>query len=86
MKLVIRSQTKLTKSGEIGAYLFVLSPIAAIVFGALYYSDLSKNTDQSLGHIWAIFVLASIASFLSGYVMMNMGKETISHAVSGDDA
>ena len=86
MKLVVQSKTKLTKSGEIGAYLFVLAPIASILFGALYFYEASRNYGQSREHIWAIFALASFAAFLSGYVMLTVGKETVSTAVSGDDA
>ena len=85
MKLIIRTRTTLTRSGQIGAYLLVCSPIAAILLGYMFFVDFMK-IDGGYPDIWGIFALSSIAMSLCGYVMLSTGKETVSHAVSGDDA
>lgn len=86
MKLVIRSKSFLTKTGQIGAYLFVLSPIATMIFSAFLMFEWSKSASYSNWPIFAILTLVSAVGFLSGYVMFSIGRETVSQTVSGEDA
>lgn len=86
MKFVMRSRTSLTQSGQIGAYLFVLSPLATIVFSAFLTFEWSKSSSYSNWPIFAILTLVSVALFFTGYVMFTLGRETVSQATTGEDA
>ena len=86
MKFVVRSETKLTQVGAIGAFLLIAGPLAVALSLVMFMNAPRYSSSGGPAQVWAmISAVASTLPFI-GYVMFKIGKETISHAVSGDDA
>lgn len=86
MKLVVRSKTELNQIGYLGAFLLIVGPLAAAFSFIMFLNAPTRSYGNNPAQAWAIVAaLASILPFV-GYVMFSIGRETISHAISGDDA
>lgn len=85
MKIKIKSTTRLTMIGWLGAALFILGPAASVFF---YLSAVRNITSYSVGQISGRIDISIIFAVLAlvGYVLLSIGKETISVALSGEDA
>ncbi len=86
MKLVVRSKTELSVVGYLGAFLLIVGPLAAAFSFIMFLNAPTRSYGSNPAQSWAIVTaLASILPFV-GYVMFSIGRETISHSVSGDDS
>ncbi len=85
MKIKIKSSTQLTMVGWLGAVLLVASPTAAVF---LYMSAVRNITSYSTGQISGRIDMSIFFALLTivGYMLFSMGRETISVALSGEDA
>ncbi len=85
MKLRIRSTTRLTPMGWLGAGMLIGCPLIAAIFYLQAVRNISiYSTGQTSGRIDLVVISCILA--IVGYVLLSIGKETVSVAVSGEDA
>lgn len=84
MKIRLRSTTRLTQKGMIGATMFVVGPIVLAISALVMLRASPLDSRGSLLE-WGLISLAGMVLFLVGYILLSTGKETVSDAVSGDD-
>lgn len=80
-RILIKSKTSLTQTGYIGAALFVFAPIASAFF---YVRAITSVTPQDAEILMAVSIACGVGALI-GIVLMVIGKETMSEALSGEE-
>lgn len=86
MKFVVRSRSELNRNGAFGAFLMIVGPMAVFASVLAYLNAPNPSGDSDPKFVLAILVAVALSLPFIGFVMFALGRETVSHAVSGDDA
>lgn len=85
MKFVVRSRSELNRNGAFGAFLMIVGPILSIALAFAYINAPRSPSGDGPGFVLAILLALSTSLPFIGYVMFTLGRETVSHATSGED-
>lgn len=86
MKIVIKSEEKLTYRGQEGAVILAASPIALLFLVWSYGYFKVEKYGFEISFLFIVLISASLTAFLIGYIKFSTGRETTYNIVSGEDA
>jgi len=81
----IKGEQRLTQTGKIGAWLFVLSPIASGIFYYWFLVQAAKAYNGQPGIPLALLVISGM-TFLGGAIMVLVGRSFSYYAQEDDPA
>lgn len=84
-RILIKSKTTLNEIGRWGAGIFVFAPIISSWFASRAFSEASNINSSQAEFFWFASAACGVV-WLVGILLLLIGRETISEALSGEEA